>query len=79
MNRDHFKGRWNQFKGELKYQWANFTDDDLLQIEGNYDKFAGKLQERYADQKDQVIRWVDRWFEQHQSNTKPTPAGGTKR
>jgi len=79
MNRDHFKGLWNQFKGELKYQWAKFTDDDLLQIEGNYDKFAGKLQEKYADQKDQVIWWADRWFEQHQSNTKPTPAGGMKR
>ena len=63
MNRDHFKGKWNQFKGELKKQWGLFTDDDLLAIEGDYDKFTGKLQERYADQKDEVSRWADQWFE----------------
>jgi uncharacterized protein YjbJ (UPF0337 family) len=35
MNRDHFCGYWNQFKGDLKRQWGKFTDDDLLEIEGN--------------------------------------------
>jgi uncharacterized protein YjbJ (UPF0337 family) len=44
MNTDQFKGRWAQFKGELKRQWGDFTDDDLLQIEGDYQKFQGKLQ-----------------------------------
>jgi uncharacterized protein YjbJ (UPF0337 family) len=61
MNRDQFKGQWKQFKGELKKQWGKFTDDDLLQIEGDYDKFAGKVQERYGDKKDEVSRWADRW------------------
>lgn len=23
MNSDHFKGKWNQFKGELKQQWGD--------------------------------------------------------
>ena len=41
MNKDQFKGRWTQFKGELKKQWGKFTDDDLLQIEGDYQKFQG--------------------------------------
>ena len=44
MNKDQFKGRWTDFKGELKKQWGKFTDDDLLQIEGNYQKFQGTLQ-----------------------------------
>lgn len=61
MNRDQFKGQWKQFKGELKKQWAKFTDDDLLQIEGDYDKFAGMVQERYGDKKDEVGRWADQW------------------
>ena len=63
MNADQFKGRWNQFKGELKKQWGNFTDDDLLQIEGDYQKFQGKLQTKYGDRKEEVSRWVDQWFE----------------
>ncbi len=44
MNADHFKGKWNQFKGELKKKWGAFTDDDLMKIEGDYDKFKGAVQ-----------------------------------
>jgi len=43
MNREQFKGQWKQFKGELKRQWGKFTDDDLMQIEGDYDKFMGSM------------------------------------
>jgi uncharacterized protein YjbJ (UPF0337 family) len=63
MNKDQFKGQWMQFKGELKKQWGKFTDDDLMQIEGDYDKFAGKVQERYGDKKDDVNRWASQWYE----------------
>jgi len=66
MNREQFKGQWKQFKGELKKQWGHFTDDDLMQIEGDYDKFTGSLQERYGEQKEEVRRWVDQWFDRHQ-------------
>ena len=59
MNADHFKGKWNQFKGELKKKWAAFTDDDLMRIEGDYDKFKGAIQARYADRKDEISRWAD--------------------
>lgn len=72
MNRDHFKGQWSQFKGELKRQWGKFTDDDLMQIEGDYDKFLGKLQERYADQKDEVGRWADQWYEKKSAGMRKT-------
>jgi len=61
MNSETFKGQWKQFKGELKQQWGKLTDDDLLQIEGDYDKFVGKVQERYGDTKDQVVRWAEDW------------------
>ena len=36
MNADQLKGKWTQFKGELG---------------GNYEKFIGKVQERYGDKK----------------------------
>ena len=54
MNADQLKGKWTQFKGELKQKWGKFTDDDLQQIEGNYDKFIGKVQERYGDEKERA-------------------------
>lgn len=63
MNAEQLKGQWTQFKGELKQQWGKFTDADLLQIEGNYDKFIGKVQELYGEKKDELMKWADRWHE----------------
>lgn len=68
VNKDQFEGKWKQFKGDLKKKWGKFTDDDLMQIEGNYDKFEGKMQERYGDKKEEVRRWSDEWFEKHGRN-----------
>lgn len=63
VNQDQFEGKWKQFKGELKKQWGDFTDDDLLAIEGSVDKLEGKIQERYGDRREEVKRWVDEWFD----------------
>ena len=59
MNADQLKGKWMQFKGELKQTYGKFTDDDLKQIAGNYDKFVGKAQELYGDKKDALMKWAD--------------------
>lgn len=67
MNSDTIKGKWNQLKGEAKKQWGDLSDDDLLKVEGNRDKFVGVLQERYGEarSKADVEREVDTWNEQH--------------
>lgn len=62
MNAEQFKGKWTQFKGEAKNQWGKLTDDDLMQVEGDYDKFIGRVQERYGDKKEEVARWADDWY-----------------
>lgn len=64
-NEDQFKGNWKQLKGALKENWGEFTDDDLLAIEGRTDRFEGKLQERYGERKEEVRAWVDEWLENH--------------
>ncbi len=66
MNRDQFKGAWKEFKGEAQRRWGQLTDDDLLQIEGDYTKFLGAIQKRYGDQKEEVKKWADKWLELHQ-------------
>ena len=65
MNKDQFKGNWRQFKGEVKKQWGQFTDNDLLEAEGDYDKFLGVVQKRYGDQKEEVQRWAEEWCEKN--------------
>ena len=77
MNADHFKGKRNQFKGELKKQWGAFTDDDLMKIEGDYDKFKGAILTRYADRKDEISRWADEWYRSTQ-NQEPIGQSGRK-
>jgi uncharacterized protein YjbJ (UPF0337 family) len=62
MNKNQFKGNWQQFKGELKKKWGQFTDDDLLEAEGDYDKFVGVVQKRYGDKKEEVTQWADEWY-----------------
>ena len=66
MNADQLKGKWMQFKGELQKKWERFTDDDLQQIDGMYDRFVGKVQERYGygDEKREVMTWADAWHQQ---------------
>ena len=69
MNADQFKGKWQQVKGEVKKKWGEFTDDDLTQAEGDYDKFIGRVQERYGDKKEEVIRWTSDWYEKERPST----------
>jgi len=71
VNKDQFQGKWKQFKGDLKKKWGKFTDDDLLQIEGDYEKYQGKIQERYGDRREEVKRWTDEWFETHDAMGRP--------
>ena len=60
MNESQFKGKWNQLKGEVKKKWGQLTDDDITEVEGDYNKFVGKVQERHGDSKEQVKDWIDK-------------------
>jgi len=68
MNRDQFKGGWKEFKGELKKKWGDFTDDDLLEAEGDYEKFQGIIQKRYGDKKDEVSEWTEDWYSRREQD-----------
>jgi len=69
MNADQLKGRWMQFKGELKKKWGAFTDNDLTEINGSYDKFVGKVQERYGDKKSELMKWAKAWHAKPATST----------
>jgi len=59
MNQDQVKGKWNQLKGEIKNKWARMTDDDLLEVEGDMDKLAGRIQERTGDKREDIRNWLN--------------------
>lgn len=61
MNHDIIKGNWKQLKGEAQKQWGKLTNDDLDVINGEKEKFVGKLQERYGYAKDKAQEEYDNW------------------
>lgn len=62
MNWDIVEGKWKQFKGSVKEKWGELTDDELDQIDGNKDKLAGKLQEKYGWSKEEADNKIDDYF-----------------
>jgi uncharacterized protein YjbJ (UPF0337 family) len=65
MNTDILKGKWNQVKGDLKKSFGKLTDDDMLVIEGDMNKAAGILQERYGYSKQEAKEHWDTFAERY--------------
>lgn len=61
VNADIFKGNWKQFKGEVKKQWGELTDDQLDQAEGSHEKLVGVIQEQYGIARDEAEKQVKEW------------------
>jgi uncharacterized protein YjbJ (UPF0337 family) len=62
VNWDRIEGNWKQFRGKVKEQWGNLTDDDLDRIDGNQEQLEGIIQERYGKSKDEAKSEVDAWL-----------------
>ena len=60
---NEFKGKWKQFKGEIKKQWGKLTDDDLQQAGGGWEKFVGRIQERYGKSRDEADKEARKFFD----------------
>lgn len=65
MNSDIFRGKWLQLRGAIKKQWGDLTDDDLTMVEGDMDRLAGILQERYGYTREEARQHIDRFTKQY--------------
>lgn len=61
MNEDILKGKWLQLRGAVRKQWGKLTDDDLDQVNGDMDRLAGIVQERYGYTREEADREVNRF------------------
>jgi uncharacterized protein YjbJ (UPF0337 family) len=59
MAQDILKGTWKEMKGKIKEKWGQLTDDELLEAEGNEDKFLGILQKKYGYTKEKAKQEYD--------------------
>ncbi|MEO6347641.1 MAG: CsbD family protein [Aquaticitalea sp.] len=61
MNSDQFSGKWKQIKGDFKKKYGKITHDEYTEAEGNFDKLAGKVQEKYGKSKEDLKQEIDNW------------------
>lgn len=66
MNKDIFKGKWKQLKGEVQKKWGKLTNDDLDVIDGNREKLAGKIQEKYGVTKEEAEKQVEDYHKEQE-------------
>jgi uncharacterized protein YjbJ (UPF0337 family) len=63
-NWDEVASKWQQMGGAAKRQWGKLTDDELLEINGDRELLAGKLEEKYGIARQyvdiQINKWVDK-------------------
>ena len=64
VNEDILQGKWKQFRGKVKEEWGELTDDELDQIEGRRDQLVGLLQEKYGYSKARAEREYDNFLDE---------------
>lgn len=65
MNKEIIKGKWKEIKGQLKQQWGLLTDDEITQINGNYDELEGRLLKLYGYSKEQAAQQIESFLDKH--------------
>lgn len=53
------EGNWNEWKGRLRSQWAELTNDDLDEVQGNVQQLIGVIQQRTGENLDDVHAKLD--------------------
>jgi len=78
MNKDVFTGKWKQIRGQAKAWWGKLTDDDLERAAGQFDVFAGLLQEKYGYTRQRAVDEIEKRVTDFEANldrkTEPSPA-----
>ena len=69
MDANILKGKWLQLKGSIREQWGQLTDDDVDRVEGNAERLAGMIQERYGYAKEKAEDEVDAFLTRYGATT----------
>ncbi|AXG74989.1 CsbD family protein [Flavobacterium arcticum] len=58
-NQEEIKGNWNEYKGKLKQEYGQLTDDDLTYQEGKEDEMWGRLEQKLGKAKKEIMSIFD--------------------
>ncbi len=65
MNWDQIEGKWKEMTGNVKAKWADLTDDELAEVDGNREVLEGKIQTKYGKTKEEAKKEVDDFLNDH--------------
>jgi len=61
MHWDKIEGNWIKFKGNVKEQWQDLTDEQLEVIAGKREHLAEKIQVMYGVDKNEAENQLSDW------------------
>lgn len=61
MNEPWLKGKWNEYRGKVREEWGDLTDDDLDRVKGQREQLVGRIQQRYGKARDEAERELAAW------------------
>ncbi|TDU31498.1 uncharacterized protein YjbJ (UPF0337 family) [Panacagrimonas perspica] len=71
MNSTTLKGQLKQLTGKAKQEWAELTQDDWLRIEGDFDRLAGSIEERYGVAREAAEEQIRSFMTRIEAENKP--------
>ncbi len=60
MNWEQVQGQWTVFKGKLREQYGDLSDDEVEQARGNREQLEGIIEQKYGKTKETVRTEIDR-------------------
>jgi uncharacterized protein YjbJ (UPF0337 family) len=58
-------GHWDSLKGKIKEHWGQITDDELAEVEGQYDQLVGLIQQKTGEARQQIKNAIDEIAEEY--------------
>ena len=71
VNWDQPQGTWHQGRGSIPAKWGDLTDDEIEQIDGNWEIMVGRIQEKYGVAKKVAERQAEEWSKSHDCRRYP--------
>ena len=69
MNADMAAARWTEIRGNVQQKWGRLSNSDLDQVQGQFTRLVGLIQDRYGYSAGKAQREVNRFLNQYGVDT----------
>jgi uncharacterized protein YjbJ (UPF0337 family) len=70
MEKNEFERNWPHLQEVIKDKWKNLVEEDFREVQGKYDQFVSKLQEKYELSKEQAEEQIKNWVHDDDNSSK---------